>query len=283
MNKRERLEILGVMDDMARNIDEGAKRSVRPVYGASEKLTPYHIGSALLLDIGSRKVFLTAAHVVDHADVTTIYVGGAGSLIPLEGEFRGTPRGQSRRRDRYDFSFLLLSEDQVERIGDVPYLTLDDIVWENGTYQNDQVFTALGYPNSRNADIDNAVDKATSQLLSYSSLSVRPKDIVRALPNEAADHLFIRYRNSSRYGDDTPVRSIDATGTSGGALLDMGRLSDAVAGRRSRPRLAGLIIERVNGTLVATKLETIFPYLLVAMQEKFGGVDPKSKAIETNR
>lgn len=283
MNKRERLEILRVMDGMAAGIGEGAKRAVRPVYGASEKLTPYHIGSSLLLDVGGRKVFLTAAHVVDHADVTTIYVGGGGSLVPLEGEFRGTPRGQSRRRDRYDFSFLLLSDEQVRHMGDVSYFTLDDIVWENGTYQDDQVFTALGYPNSRNADIDNAVDKATSQLLNYSSLSVRPKDIVRGLPNEAADHLFIRYRNSSTYGDDTPIRSINATGTSGGALLDMGRLSDAIAGRHSRPRLAGLITERVNGTLVATKLETIFPYLLTAMKEKFGGPDRTIERVDPAR
>lgn len=119
-------------------------------------------------------------------------------------------------------------------------------------------------------------------MLSYSSLNFRPKDIVRGLPNEAADHLFIKYRNSSIYGDDAPVRSIDATARAG-ALMDLGRLSDAIAGRRSRPRLAALITERANGTLISTKLEAIFPYLLIAMKEEFAGAAPTIEAIATNR
>ena len=81
----------------------------------------------------------------------------------------------------------------------------------------------------------------------------------------------MRYRNSSHYDDGTRVRSIDATGVSGGALLDMGRLADAIKGRAPSPRLAGLIVERVNGTLNSTKLEAVLPHVLLALREKYAG------------
>jgi hypothetical protein len=254
------------MDQMTLSIEESLKRSVRPVYGASEKRTPYHIGSAILLELLGRKVFLTAAHVLDHSDETTIYVGGDNHLVALEGEFLVTKMlNGDRSQDRYDFAFLILSDEQVEAMGNVAYCPEHLISAVEPESAEDWVYTAYGFPNSRNGEVDNVQHRATSSLLSYSSLAVRPQDVIRKLANKHADHLFIRYLNQSTYNDGTRIRTIAARGLSGGALVYTGRLAEHISGHPATPRLAGLVIERVNGTLVATKISVIISQVKAAL------------------
>ncbi len=266
MKKDEYFRLLSAMDHMASSIDERLKRSVRPVYGASERLTPYHIGSSILLEVLGRKVFLTAAHVLDHSDETTIYVGGDGRLVAVEGEFLVTKMlNGDRSQDRYDFAFLILSDEQVEALGDVAYCPEHLISALEPKPAEDWVYTAYGFPNSRNGEVDNVQHRATSNLLSYSSLAVGPLAVIRKLPNKDADHLFIRYLNQSTYDDGTRIRTIAARGLSGGALVYTGRLAEHIAGQPATPGLAGLVIERVNGILVATKISVILSQIKVAL------------------
>lgn len=262
MKKEDYFRLLAAMDSMASSVEANLKRSVRPVYGASERLTPYHIGSSILLELLGRKVLLTAAHVLDHSDETTIYVGGDNRLVPIEGEFVVTKMlNGDRSRDRYDFAFLVLSDHQVESLSNVVYCPQHLISTGDPEPVEDRVYTTFGFPNSRNSDVDNVRHRTKASLLSYSSLAILPQDIIRKLPNHDEDHLFIRYLNQSTYDDGTRIRTISARGLSGGALVDTGRLSEHLAGRPSTRALAGLIIERVNGVLVATKLSVIVPQI----------------------
>lgn len=54
--------------------------AVKPIYGATEKGDPDHIGSAVLLDVHGTKIMITAAHIIDETSTmkpTSLYVGGA--------------------------------------------------------------------------------------------------------------------------------------------------------------------------------------------------------------
>lgn len=75
-----------------RAIDEAAyraggyARSVRPIYGAAADGRPEHIGSAILIDASGTKLIMTAAHVIDWNDRSSLYVGLAATEL-IEDEF----------------------------------------------------------------------------------------------------------------------------------------------------------------------------------------------------
>ena len=65
-----------VRDRMNECVDILAKqymKSVRPIYGSTEHGKPFHIGSCVLLEADGSHYLITAAHVIDHNDYTTLF------------------------------------------------------------------------------------------------------------------------------------------------------------------------------------------------------------------
>jgi hypothetical protein len=123
--------------------------AVQPIYGATDRGEPDHIGSAVLLDVHGTKVLITAAHVIDNNFVTSLYVGGGAELELIEAEFSITVAPSTiRRLDRHDIAFCELPSHLIEKLGGT-YIGLNDVA-SHPPYEGGRLYTALGYPNSMN-------------------------------------------------------------------------------------------------------------------------------------
>src|ERR1700688_3350749 len=102
------------------------KPSVRPIYGSPDGRRIKHIGSCLLLEIDSRLVVSTAAHIADDLAVTPLFVGGlvGTHLVPLTGKFRTTapPKGD-RKLDHFDCAYCEISAENAAALGPVEFLS----------------------------------------------------------------------------------------------------------------------------------------------------------------
>ena len=140
------------MNECVSSLSEKYLKSVRPIYGASESKKPEHIGSCVLLEINKEKYLITAAHVIDHNEHTMLYTSGileTDELISIEYKnciCTKSINGQ-RKNDRFDFAILLLSENIIQSMASVIFLTESDVFNhepDNGMY------LALGWSTSKN-------------------------------------------------------------------------------------------------------------------------------------
>ena len=69
-------EMLARLREVANTLVDRAqarfRETVVPIYGSKENGRPVHIGSAVLLDLRGHKALLTAAHVIDESQSTTL-------------------------------------------------------------------------------------------------------------------------------------------------------------------------------------------------------------------
>ena len=68
---------------------EKFRESILPVYGIREDGRPEQWGSTTLLEIEGRRFLVTAAHVLDHAQRSNLYVGRKAPT-PIHGLFHAT-------------------------------------------------------------------------------------------------------------------------------------------------------------------------------------------------
>lgn len=230
--------------------DAGAEQfydSVPPIYGTDGSNPPHHIGTGILLSIQQKKYLLTAAHVMDHREVTTLRVGVNGKLLEIEGQLSSTTKpGGNRDKDHYDFAWLELSQRFLEEAGELTFITEESISPKNvGT--KSRVFLALGYPTSKNKKVDRNNMTVTPMRLKYASTIKDKPKLCAKLGISGTDHLFLDFSSKySKLSDGERVSSISPKGVSGGALVDMGKISLCTLqtkGAHANGRLAGLLIE----------------------------------------
>ena len=252
------------MDAFAATAQARFGDAVIPIYGAKETGAPNHIGSAILLNVNSRKVLLTAAHVLDEHKFTTLYAPGVGKPIPIEGKFVATraPEG-NRDLDRFDFAYCRLSDEMSEAI--VGRFVGEDEIVTSEVEEAGRLYTALGYPNSKNSRHNPITQSIRPNLLPYSNVHKVDQSVAATLPDGGRRHIFLPYGKRSRI-DGLIVNSVAPRGMSGGAVVDAGRPGDLqtlLSGAAPIPRLAGLVIERPGKrVLIATRMSTIMPFLL---------------------
>lgn len=129
---------------------EKYKESVRPIYGVDRNDKPSHIGSCFLLEFKDKKYLITAAHVVDHSEKTTLRVGGTTGLVILEGDFFMTEAPEEiRDNDHYDFAWINVSDEFLSSLGDIVIIRESDIAPRLSDYKG-RVYLCLGYPRSKN-------------------------------------------------------------------------------------------------------------------------------------
>jgi hypothetical protein len=237
--------------------------AVIPIYGAKENGSPDHIGSAVLLKVNGRKVMLTAAHIVDENKVTTLYAPGRLKLIAIEGLFEATqaPHG-NRDRDRFDFAYCGLSDELSQAI--VGRFIDEHEVATSAVVEAGRLYTALGYPNSKNARRNPLTRSVRPTLFPYSNVHKVDEAVAASLPGGGQRHIFLPYGKRSRSNGQIG-NSVQPRGMSGGAVIDAGRPADLAAlisGVAPVPLLAGITIERPeNRVLIATRMSTIMPFL----------------------
>jgi hypothetical protein len=241
---------------------ETFRMAVRPIYGASDRGKPDQIGSAVLLKLDGRHLLVTAAHVIDENASTSLYVAGASSIELLELEFYGTnaPEGD-RNRDHYDFAFAELSPGVVDVLGAVKFVEEHEC---RGAGADDarRLFTAVGFPNSRNKPPFQTDTKVKGQLYQYSHTHRLVPALVTALGVSGREHLFIEHRKHAFDETGRKVSAIAPRGISGGAILESFDFNDRdlLNGLKlPTPLLAGITIERYPEyeMLVGTRIDTI--------------------------
>lgn len=242
--------------------------AVRPIFGSSDKGRPVHIGSCIAIRVDGKCYLLTAAHIVDQNEHTTLYVGG-NHLHPLSAEFLATvkPSG-TRKLDRYDFALGKLSDDDLVALSGVKFVEKTDILWGDGKL-NGHVFTSIGYPNSKNKKVDDSSKSVLTQLYHYSNVAKSHPTLAKELKVSGEDHLFIKFNDKRSQNEAGAfVYPPSLRGMSGGAVISLGDISDpdVVAGCRDpRPMLAALFIEfyKAHKIIVATRMSCVLDAIRV--------------------
>ncbi|MCR9073679.1 MAG: hypothetical protein NXI18_18495 [Alphaproteobacteria bacterium] len=238
--------------------------AVRPIYGVTDRGDPNHIGSALLLELPEGHFMLTAAHVIDWSAETSLYLG-ADEFVLLQFEaFITVPPNGKREEDHVDFAVARLDADMVSKISGVKFISEADISCTETTTDG-QIYTCLGYPNSKNKVTLYTGKKVTPKLFTYTSIG-RPASF---LPNIAIADLHILVDYNAQLARDDSGKKVNATpikGCSGGAIVDVGRIT--TDSRPPEPKLAALLIEGhpQQKVILGTRVTVILDYIRTHFQ-----------------
>ncbi|WSG98802.1 hypothetical protein U8P76_30685 (plasmid) [Rhizobium johnstonii] len=263
--------VIKTIEEVVRDyLDEAAKAAlatfrdaVKPIYGATDRGIPDHIGTALLLELPEGRFLLTAAHVLDHNNETSLYLGADGfALLQFEALVSAAPDGK-RSSDHADFAIACLDDEILAKLSNAKFITEAEINRSTASSEG-RTYTCLGYPNSKNKVKPHKGPRITPQLLPYTSVGRSAAQ----LPEIAKDEFHILVDYNAKYAKDeagTKVNAIDMHGCSGGAIIDLGRIAPDTLAAAFEPKLAGLFIEghgsekvllgtRVSAILTAVRL-----------------------------
>ncbi|NKA73637.1 serine/cysteine peptidase [Ralstonia solanacearum] len=244
--------------------------AVRPVYRADDRGQPDHEGSCVLLQLGGTKYALTASHVVEAGKIadSDLYIGGESRFVKISGTCYRSPAPRGILKDHYDFALVTLSDDDISSLGDIKYISEASI--SKGQTQSDgHVYTVIGYPNTKNKDIDKQLRAVTSNRWNYYSVPRDGTDVSRKIEVDGGEHIFVGYDKRSLDVNGNQVNSIKLKGVSGGAVIDLGRLGapeNLSPDAAFTPRLVALFIEHHpdKQITVATKIGFIIESLGLA-------------------
>jgi hypothetical protein len=232
---------------------------IRPIYGADEATRPMHIGTALLLDLAEGPHILTAAHVIDWADQTTLYLG-IHTTVEVPRTFLTTAApGGDRLADVVDVAIAPFPTEHLGSLdgaGFLPETQIDN--WQGPSVGRS--FTCIGFPNSQNRTPPRSRPNIMRpKTRTYTGTGA---DVSR-LPGRANEHAHILVNfdfKHSRLMDGRRTASGKPDGMSGGAVFDLGNLGDPAALTHPiEPKLAGVFIEahRPAGVIMATRIAPI--------------------------
>jgi hypothetical protein len=228
----------------------------------------------LLLSIDGERIAVTAAHVMDHLDETSLCIAGRPGTSPVPisgGEIRTTPKPQGdRQSDHFDIAFWRPPAAAVAGLGAVEFLDSSRIS-SNDPQTFGRLYTAIGYPYSRNKKKVNHTAKQLSTRVSMYTASVEAMPEVAAMLGVSGrQHLFLRFAQQSFTGGHDLTNTFGPTGLSGGALLDLGEFTSPESYERDPRRnakLSGMVIEYYSEhhALVAVKIEYVIGSIRRAM------------------
>ena len=230
--------------------------AVRPIYGVTCRGDPEHIGSALLLSLPEGRFLLTAAHVIDWNESTTLYLGADSfASLYLEALVTAAPGGD-REKDHADFALARLDVDLTSKLSGAKFITEAEISRSVASTEG-RTYTCLGYPNSKNKVNRHKGTKVIPALGIYTSLG-RSASLL-SVANDL-DHILVDHdAKFSRDGCGARVNSVALPGFSGGAIIDVGRISAEHLSGDFDPKLAALLIEGhpAKKVILGTRLTTI--------------------------
>jgi hypothetical protein len=238
------------------------RQAVRPIYGVTLDGRPEQLGSAILLRLPEGHFMVTAAHNLDWNTNTSIYLGvRKAELLDLTATATVAPYG-NRDDDVFDFAVAQLPESLVMEIGEGSFVNEAQIS-PSVADSVGRTYTSLGYPNSKNRTPRRFETKVTPKIASYTSNGISTDRLGHRCT--ADTHILIDFNfKYSRDEDGKRVNSIKPNGFSGGAVIDLGRLSDpSTLPEPCDPKLIGLFIEahRAEKAIVATRLTPAIKHL----------------------
>jgi hypothetical protein len=241
------------------------RHAIMPIYGSNERGIPDHIGSGVLLKLPEGHCLLTAAHVIDKNEYTTLYTGvSRAEELSLEFAITIPPNGD-RSRDHHDFALARLSANLVSRLEGAKFIEEAEIS-KSVASPVGRSYTCLGFPNSKNKVSYRNRNNLTPVLGTYTGSGLAHQKPVSAANED--DNILVDFSfKYSRDENGNRVNSISPRGYSGGAIVDLGRLSDpATLDQACEPLLAALLIEahKVEKAIFGTRLIKILSAIRTA-------------------
>lgn len=143
----------------------------RPVYrNNAVNPRPVHVGSCLLLNVDSVPLVVTAAHILDQRTNDTLYIGAPFWSHPASivgGATMATPtRDAGRASDHFDTAVWIPPLQVVDMLGAASFIDHSRISHHSKPSAG-RLYTALGYPRSRNR---NAIDHVTRSISTHISM-----------------------------------------------------------------------------------------------------------------
>jgi hypothetical protein len=171
--------------------------AVRAIYGRRKRgVAPTHIGSCVLLSVNGTRFLVTAGHVTDHAKATTLHVAGDKELVPLSFDAGLTTNPEMPRdKDVYDFSVCALSDVMQKELGDVRYITEEEM-YKTAPAGRNRLRMVMGYPTSKNKKgIHNPRMRIDGALWHYVSLAP-------VTDHPDTDHLLVEFDHKQSINPD---------------------------------------------------------------------------------
>lgn len=181
------------------NILSEYKNSVRAIYGSTEQGAPVHIGSCVLIEALGSKFLVTAKHVLDEGERTSLYVDGSSELVLIEGTqyfascAADVASGKEiKRKDKIDVSVMSLSARMIEELGDVGYIGEEQVYTEQN-WPDSKLCTLIGYPNSQNKKVDMVSKNIKKTAFIYSSFLKTDDKLFKSVLASKNDHYLLGF------------------------------------------------------------------------------------------
>ncbi|TPJ13723.1 hypothetical protein FJW04_19100 [Mesorhizobium sp. B2-7-3] len=221
---------------------------VVPIVGATARLQPYVVGSAVLLDYFGTKCLVTAEHVMsDHGQEPLFLFGADGLSRPLHGQFEVD--------EDADLAVKLLSDEERNWLSHRPFLpasSLDRVAPPGERFYA----TVVGYP----ASAARRLDKMTldTRMEAYSNFAAETAD-------GRVEVLFDKKEGVR--GERGDVQARDQYGKSGGAIFGIA-LSSSFGLPVPPAKLVGIATrwKRVRNQICGSGCSSLVPLLDALMK-----------------
>lgn len=241
--------------------------SVRPIYRdiAGVKRVQ-HLASCLLLNVDGVPTVCTAAHVADHSPEWRLSIGGAVGeqvfAIPPDALIKTLSPDGNRDLDHFDYAFWQPPSFVIDEFfAGLEFLDPSRLT-EDPPAKN-RLYTALGYPYSRNkTKVNHATKTIDTRISMYTAEIVEIPALAAKLGVSGDEHLILSWQPRSFTGDGERMNTFGPSG-SGGPLLDLlGEITSMESYERDprgSARTCGLIVEYDDdhGALIAVKIGVV--------------------------
>lgn len=140
------------------------------IVGSDERGTPCPVGSGVLFRVENESFLITAEHVLDDNEASTLYLPGNSEMVELSGLARNSrPLENNRDLDHFDTAYMHLSGDIVSRINEVYWFLPPELVDMNDDSTLGQEYAFTGYPHKAVKPVSGTRQLA-SQIHSYTCI-----------------------------------------------------------------------------------------------------------------
>jgi len=199
-----------------------ATKCICPLWEATDRDRPKLAGTGTLLDFGTARFLITAAHVIDHDNTSVIqpYFFDGSKLAELPTGFVHTPMpaSGSREDDRIDISFLRLDDTTANLLAQTFFFLPFSCIDAKDKISPSRHYMFSGYPTSRSrlsSPRDHKM-KATAHSFTSHTLSTH------AIQESGFDpemHIVVDFKRNEMMNEDGKiVTAPDPDGISGGAV-----------------------------------------------------------------
>jgi len=163
-----------------------------PIIGANDKLKPYLVGTGVVLGIESKIFIVTAVHVFDETEITTIYTFLEGKKQIIEGEICSTIKPvNDRNNDKIDISIYKVADILIPKFkASYTPITIEEID-VNDIPETKKYYAFIGFPtNKTKPKFETTIMK--SEIFSYTG-TVASDEVYDQLSVSALSHIVVSF------------------------------------------------------------------------------------------